>query len=1230
MRLLLPVIPYVRHRQRLPQTSDGEYFVIGHSNDSYFSLRTMLSPSPTQLDPGMVNRIMDVKLPPEAYVVAWICTTDLHFMIARACLDDIHESTFNFGTHGPGSVAFTLGEIASNNIVVVLLGTSASGDLRSTYSIRDVLNYFPNIRLRLSVGLGSGVPSIAENIRVGDVVVSAPSKVNKTGLVRYNVVSRMNRAHVAATGCPNRLPNALRVASSKVNKQYAQNSGLILQTLNGILERDLRIRQACSMPEEFCIITSLDTEMSESIQPGTYIPATGFENQISPGDRDPKVHYGPVALGSTTVDSNSLCSQLRSEHGVLCIESELATMADYLPLLVIRGISNLADGDSQLEWQGHAAAVAASYTKDLLSQIVPEQVLAEPPATTFYEHQPLDLDEPSFRVLKLRKGYSGDIDCDIYQVNIEDRENAISYEALSYVWGPGQLTETIMVNGKALYVTFELHMSLQYLRYPDRDRYLWIDAICIDQSNLQERGHQVDQIGRIFSNAENVIFWLGRATDATDLLMELLLELQSEISKQNCKEWEVRDARWLELWSKVQLESGRFDQPLCQMQKDGYRYLLDHAWFTRAWTIQEVAMARSASIYCGGKRVKAWIFSLAASILNIEPKESCQLVMDMFPGPFRKDDIRNKKSNLFTLLSKFNSSHAREPLDKVYGFLGLSSDATNCLQPDYTRTEEALVSDAFSFMFSCRINEVGNLIYPITSLDGFLSSLRFCLQEVVVWTASTWDTGHMKRLLNKYENTDCITERAVLGAINNQECGEKMIDLLLTRSRLLLRIDTAVFQNILESAKPLTPIVNRLLINVEGVIYLNKNAVDLLLAKEDIRMQMIDTFHSQREHRFLLTISGFLEVAIKWADTKEMAKQMICRHADEIFANASLANIIPVYDKRLSKVSPSLFSKALRDSFTDLGIDTVAGTHINPLEATESLIQLDKTVLGITKKLIGDLFRNARYRGDILRFILDSEELREFVVTEQLLEQVMKNSDAGEKLLATIIEHRNADIVITDRLIEAALGCPMHKAGFLSLFVSHFGNEFELTEAVITDAAQDRIVAEAILPILTQKPHGAIKVTSAILEALVRAGEASSVLMGCLLRQNSEALVINAQTIEAAKLGGDSSKIALRTLLGDRMTRFVITESAVISAMADSKGGRIAKLLLELRGEDIIITENITTAAACNQASGRGMLKILQKYRGGEIKITSRVLEAAERAGNGLEMKGFIQDEMQN
>lgn len=134
--------------------------------------------------------------------------------------------------------------------------------------------------------------------------------------------------------------------------------------------------------------------------------------------------------------------------------------------------------------------------------------MAERGAAVF-SYAPIDQSTESFRLLRIRKGRGIMICCDLFQAHLtrpDNRTEAISYEALSYVWGSDRKERIIEINGKHFRVTINLYDALQQLQLPDQDRIVWVDAICINQNNNKERGHQVRHMSNIYKRAARVVY----------------------------------------------------------------------------------------------------------------------------------------------------------------------------------------------------------------------------------------------------------------------------------------------------------------------------------------------------------------------------------------------------------------------------------------------------------------------------------------------------------------------------------------------------------------------------------------------------------------------------------------------------------------------------------------------------------------------------------------------------
>lgn len=390
-----------------------------------------------------------------------------------------------------------------------------------------------------------------------------------------------------------------------------------------------------------------------------------------------------------------------------------------------------------------------------------------------FQYEPLDLDGPAFRLLRLVKGSETNIECEIFQAWLYDDGAIIPYEALSYAWGGTEMTERVEINGKELGVTANLYCALQHLRYQDADRILWIDAICINQGDARERGHQVRQMGEIYSRADRVVIWLGLATYAADAVMESLMQLQKECLNHAWKDWSPADNRWRDLWSKLTPTLRREYTDLERLQRTGLESLLGQPWFERIWIVQEVANAKIAVVCSGTKFVSARIFALAPSFITVQPKPHCQAVLDIMPGSPEYSWWRQKR-DLYTILERFKGSKATDQRDMIYALIGISSDYCHDenFKADYTKNVRELIKDTTEILFSLsstRYSTMSDFLGNFTTLNTECFS-KMISSESVMTVADYLD--------ERYDEIE-ITESVVVAAAENCTNGREMMSLFL-------------------------------------------------------------------------------------------------------------------------------------------------------------------------------------------------------------------------------------------------------------------------------------------------------------------------------------------------------------------------------------------------------------------------------------------------------------------
>jgi len=208
-------------------------------------------------------------------------------------------------------------------------------------------------------------------------------------------------------------------------------------------------------------------------------------------------------------------------------------------------------------------------------------------------------------------------------------ETPPKYEALSYVWGSSESPDTIQITGISnvtLNVTQNLAVALRHIRFVDQPRTMWIDAICIDQSNDIEKGPQVALMGEIFRSAQMVVVWLGPEENESNHAMSLMKHIGSQI-KVNWHPFSMKpsesssDVRW-GTWSTILPIDA---DCLCAIY-----YLFCRPWFERLWVRQEIMSASSAIVICGSSILPWNIFRSAWACICVHPRALFKFAYELF------------------------------------------------------------------------------------------------------------------------------------------------------------------------------------------------------------------------------------------------------------------------------------------------------------------------------------------------------------------------------------------------------------------------------------------------------------------------------------------------------------------------------------------------------------------------------------------------------------------------
>ncbi|KAL3959396.1 hypothetical protein ACCO45_007558 [Purpureocillium lilacinum] len=257
--------------------------------------------------------------------------------------------------------------------------------------------------------------------------------------------------------------------------------------------------------------------------------------------------------------------------------------------------------------------------------------------------------------------------------------DACEYEALSYCWGKQNDHAIIQLGGEPFKVTKDLAAALEQLCLPDRIRTIWIDAICINQFDPEEKSVQVRMMGNIYRAAQQVLVWVGSARDDTKLAFKQLDRLANVISTpSNAVEeiWEEQDmGSWIECLND----------------------LIQRPYWSRAWTVQEVVLARDVVIHCGPHTTS--FFNLASILVHPATPKYLNVTYGLFSYLKQTFALRSQMSQdpdigLFALAYSFRHRLVSEQRDKVYAFIGLlnspSSMPGGSFTIDYRQDKQAL------------------------------------------------------------------------------------------------------------------------------------------------------------------------------------------------------------------------------------------------------------------------------------------------------------------------------------------------------------------------------------------------------------------------------------------------------------------------------------------------------------------------------------------------------------
>ncbi|KAK4224453.1 heterokaryon incompatibility protein-domain-containing protein [Podospora fimiseda] len=315
--------------------------------------------------------------------------------------------------------------------------------------------------------------------------------------------------------------------------------------------------------------------------------------------------------------------------------------------------------------------------------------------------------DDAFRLLELIPGIPGDsIKIRLLNMRIA---TTLEYEALSYTWGdPAAVADVQVLDANddeylgKIGITWNCYAALCRLRLPDNVRTLWIDAVCINQSLVPEKNHQISLMARIYESASRVIFYLGEEENDSATVIEYFREMNSP-------------------------RTDGIGRPTPPTRK-ALQAFFNRPWFHRVWVVHEIHFAADAIFVCGSEELELEPFF---AFYHLNTSRDWTQYIDI---PFSIHHALNNRESVRTGYEMLDEKHlwglqgilektrfclATDPRDKVYAILSL-------VEAEHEKRREPnphKVIPDYSLSTANVYSQVASIILPTIGLQGLVDLL---------------------------------------------------------------------------------------------------------------------------------------------------------------------------------------------------------------------------------------------------------------------------------------------------------------------------------------------------------------------------------------------------------------------------------------------------------------------------------------------------------------------------
>ncbi|KAB8228791.1 HET domain-containing protein [Aspergillus alliaceus] len=799
-----------------------------------------------------------------------------------------------------------------------------------------------------------------------------------------------------------------------------------------------------------------------------------------------------------------------------------------------------------------------------------------------YKYSPLPAGPSIIRVLRLLPNEDSTIPikCQLISYSLPTTGKGHHlYEALSYVWGSESKPQCIFIDGCALPVTDNLYTALLHLRDYQLPRILWVDAVCINQQDDQEKASQIQLMPIIYGQASHVIVWLGAAADNSDRALENI-RLSAEYKPSEDK------------------------ATIMQEKKTDYTailMLLQRPWFRRIWVLQEVSAARSILVMCGSIKMNGYTFSSGLKGLNllykIDPglESLIRSITYLIRGAiFRPEYMTYPRGTLSLgeLIDMYHTREATKKHDKVYALLGMSSDVP----------KEAGLLPNYELPWNILFHRVIVSILP------------------EIHSVETWPNKEIA----------VIKVRGyILGRINSVEGDSSRYD----RQCVQISFNTAPRSLSYESewGTQWTLQASAKSIQEGDIVCLFQGASEpsiIGMCEDYFTIKMISATPQQnkeegnvdqRSQKSLYTKESILRDILliwNWEISRANSEKEDKSEIPIKFKDAAPDSEIDLDNKELSD-----FALIIEDIIM---IAMKSGSNGNQM--MERLLDKSGSKLPVSETVVKMVAGNAEWGGQIMELLLQQRG-ESLPISEEVVKIAAGNPVCGAEVIELLLQHRGESLPISEEIVKIAAENPTMK-----LLLQHRGESLPVSEEVVEIAAGNAEWGGWIIELLLQLRGESLPISEEVVKIAAGNTEWGGWIMKLLLQLRGESLRI---PVEVVKIAAGNPRWG-ELLLQQRGESLPISEEVVKIAAGNAEwGDQIMELLLQhrgkslpiseelvkiaagsaaWRGESLPITEEVVEIAAGNSRWGYQIMELLLRHRCESLPISEEVAKIA--AGN--------------